>query len=172
MKAKAFFRAATVALGIGAAVLASAPVATARPSDVLARYAADGIDVGRLPAGYSVVGDQILWQRQTEDGVLSTGLGTFCSLGFLCLYRATGTTGTLWFTNDRQRMHNLGNYSFNDATRSWWNNSSYDAIWYFHTSGSPNPYVCMNAGDRVRNPPASQQRQASLAYVYPNSTTC
>jgi hypothetical protein len=172
VKVKAFLRAVTVTLCIGAAVLATAPASSAAPSDVLARYAAAGIDVDRLPAGYKVVGDQILWQRQTDAGILSTGLGTFCAPGYLCLYRATGTTGALWFTNDRQRMHDLRDYSFNDATRSWWNNSSYDAIWYFHSSGSPNPYVCMNSGAHVRTPPASQQGQASLAYVYPNSTTC
>jgi hypothetical protein len=162
-------------LGIAAAVVVSlvgvTPTASAE-SAVLAHYEALGVDVDHLAPGWQIVDDQIVWQRETEFGVLTTGVGSVCTPGLVCMYSYPNVTGALWFTNDRGRMHNLGDYGWNDIPSSWRNNSTYDAIWYYHASGSPNPSVCMNSKTYDPTLTGGQDNQATLVYIYNNASTC
>lgn len=174
MKVNAFLRALGVTAGVVLSLLAVASASSATPAraDVLAGLAADGIDVDQLPPGGQVVGDEIRWERQTDMGILSTGLGTVCPSGYFCLWKEPGFIGTLWFTNDRGVMHDLRNYGFNDVANGWKNRTAYDAIWYVNVSGSPNPSVCVNSGASVPAAPVTQEDRASLAYLYSNASTC
>jgi hypothetical protein len=166
-------------LGIVVSVAAMAlatPTANAEAA-ALDRFAAMGIDVADLQPGWKLVGDEIVWERQTDMGVLTTAVAGYgpCRSGYFCMFQHANFGGAMWYTNDRARYHVLSQYNFNDVTSSWQNNTIYDARWYFDYPHTGRTTVCVLAGDEENVPsddPVVLNDKASAVYLYTNSNVC
>lgn len=173
MKARVFLGiVVSVLVSMVALAPASSASTTTETAAVLAHYKALGIDVDHMAPGWKIIDDQIVWQRETEFGVLSTGVGTFCAPGTVCMYSNPDRVGALWFSNDRGRYLDLRAQGWNDLTSSWWNNGSYDARWYYNISGTPNPNVCMNSKTFDPTLTGGQDNVATVVYIYNTATVC
>lgn len=162
------------------AALSTGVVGQASASDTrsatLARFAAAGVNIDRLEPGWTVAGNDIQWDGG-DTGM--TILGTFvdfsggpCPSGYVCLFARADLLGVMWYSSVRGQYLNMGDLGFNDVMSSWQNRSGYDARWYFHTGGTPNPNYCMGSGLRQEHLWPSQDDQASTVYIYSSSTVC
>jgi hypothetical protein len=172
-------KALLLAAAIGVATLFATPAANAETATAatLSRFAEMGIDVEHLPPGWQVVGDEIQWRQETDMGILTTAVAGYgpCRSGYFCMFQHANFGGAMWYSNDRSRYHVLSQYSFNDVTSSWQNNTIYDARWYFDYPHTGRTTVCVQGGDEEDVPstdPVVLNDQASAVYIYPNQTAC
>ena len=165
-------------LSVAACVVAAAAMATgpASASGPLDRLAAAGVDVDRLAPGWTVTADRLQWESgDGEFGILTTGVdfgGGPCPSGYVCMFEHADLGGTMWYSNDRNRYSYMRDLGWDNVMSSWQNRTSYDARWYFNSSGTPNPNYCMGAGLRNEHPAPSLNDQASAVYIYSSSTVC
>jgi hypothetical protein len=163
-------------LSVTACVVAAAALTTGQASaaNTLDRFTAAGVQIDQLAPGWTVAGDRLQWAGG-DVSILTTGVdlgGGPCPSGYVCMFENDDLQGTMWYSNDRNRYHYMSNLGFNNVMSSWQNRSSYDARWYFNTSGTPNPNYCMGSGLRSEHPAPGQNDQASAVYIYSSSTVC
>lgn len=169
MKSRVVWQRLCVAVSVLVGLLLVAPSASATTD--AARLAAAGIDASVLAPGWSIVGDEIWW----EDGQVRRSIGDTeleCRAGYVCAYEHQDLGGS-WFTAAAtNKYYYLVNYGWNDRASSWINRTSSDARWWYHESGSPNPYRCMNAGSSQEHMSAADNDQMSTLVMYTSATVC
>jgi hypothetical protein len=174
------FRGIVRGLCLSAAVMVGLTgAAHASPSSDAERLAAAGFDVSRLPAGWSLVGNELWW----EGGAIRTTIEPVdedvlpCPDGYLCLYQDQDLGGARFATSLTNRWFYLTNYimdphhTWNDQVSSWRNNRSTDGIWYYHND-NPNPHRCMNAESGIEHMGEPDNDEMSRFYTYNSPSSC
>ncbi len=170
MKARVVWRGLCVAVSVLAGTLLATP-ASAEVTDT-ARLAAAGIDAGELAPGWSIVGDEVWWaDGQVRRSIEAAELAP-CPSGYLCLYEHQDLGGERWATSWANKYHYLEDYGWNDRVSSWHNNTAADARWWWHESGSPNPYRCMGSGAGEEHMLTADNDQMSTVHLYTSAAIC
>jgi hypothetical protein len=145
---------------------ASATPAAPRGSEVLA---AAGIDAAKLAPGWSVTGDEVVWDGgHTRLSLSSKGIGD-CAANFVCIWEKDNFTGRrLQF--DDIKLRNLTDWGFNDKMSSWYNRRGLDARWYYDINGG-GASRCMGDGARAAKLGGDNDKASSLR-IYGSSTAC
>lgn len=169
MKARAVWRGLCVALTVVVGALLAAPASSAT-TDV-ARLASAGMDAEALAPGWSIVGDQVWWDGGQIRRTLDAADDYVCSAGWLCIYKDANFKGYMFVAQDPGDYINLADYGFNDQASSWINRRQADGRWWYHESGQPNPYRCINSLATLGNL-GSDNDQMSTFVVYASASVC
>lgn len=157
----------------------TAHVSAAEPSTDAEQPATAGIDVSRLPAGWSLVGDELWW----EGGAIRSSIEPLdeaalpCPTGYLCLYSDADLQGYRFASSIVGRHIYLtqyamdSDYTWNDKVSSWVNRRGLDAAWFYHTD-QPDPNRCMGVGTGQEHLRTEDNDQMSRFYIFNTTTAC
>lgn len=170
----------TIAL-VGAALLAGPALTAAAAADpgrdraVTIRLAAAGINPNALAPGWTVRGNQIVWDRGAVMASIGPASADDCDPGYVCVWEHKEYRGRRLQFRDAGMRGNMHDYDFNDKMSSWRNRNNKDARWYWDTSGNGKSR-CMNSGSR--NPDVGKgltnrdNDEMSSLRIYPNASAC
>lgn len=147
-------RACAAALALAFAVSTAAAASAAAPTSVDRPVSADaavqtlraaGIDPAGLRPGWSIQGNEIVW----DDGAVMASIEPMayedCASGYVCFWADKSYTGRRLQFQDVGLRSDMRDYSFNDQMSSWRSRRSLDARWYYDYSGSGTSR-CMESG--------------------------
>lgn len=162
-------------LGVVAFLPAAATASPTAPAEL--RMAAAGIDVDSLRPGYTVVGDEAIWDN--GDVVLGFGPNSEydCASLMTCFFENANYNdqnkdgvrdpGTRMLSfSGRHVWYNMSSYSFNDKMSSWVNQGP-TARWFENALPNPYPAHCMIGPGYMGDVGFSQwDDKATMLYIY------
>jgi len=172
-----FLQGVLVPLGLAVGLLAFAPNAQATAEH---RLAVAGIDAGSLKPGWTLDGENVVWDN--GDAILSFGTAAAsntCASTYVCLYdninfddqnRDGVPDGAMIARLRGQGDHDLGWYGFDNKMSSWKNYAAVDAIWFYNYPTSGTSY-CMSSGTSVANEWVDSDKVSAL-WIGKTNTVC
>jgi len=100
------------------------------------RIAAAGVDPDKLPAGWTLVGNEIVWGNNDVMLSLEPMAYSDCSDTYLCFWEDKDFTGRRLQFHDVGLRGDMRDYSFDDMMSSWRNRKVRDARWYYDREGT------------------------------------